>query len=300
MVQLLWQRETEGRVFDSPERKAGLRKSLRDAVSRIKDPDIRRYYAEGLKQLEYQQFRPEPWTPDFKKRGTKAHGLSPRTKATLLARGEGGDTVEFMRESAILALCLRHPQIIGRFEGNLAALDLVTAENRAILQAILQNHTSDDSRRLYRHVCAAVSQDTVEKLMTSAHITVLPAIKPHATDEMAISTLAEELAKLNTERSLRKEIEEAEEDMAGLVDEGLTWRLTKAAEARNRAVKLDLDEMDEAGEDRTELSAQLQSLIDGEVWVKKRRPALSRPVIRANDSIDMPEIDSFDGESPAD
>ena len=58
--------------------------------------------------------------------------------------------------------------------------------------------------------------------------------------------------------------------------------------------------MDEAGEDKTELSAQLQSLIDGEVWVKKRRPALSRPVIRANDSIEMPEIDSPDDESPAD
>ena len=207
--------------------------------------------------------------------------------------------------SAILALCLRHPQIIGRFEGNLAALDLVTAENRAILQAILQNHISDDSSGLYRHVCAAVGQDAVEKLMTSAHIVVLPAIKPHAPDDLAISTLAEELAKLHTERALRKEIEEAEEDMEGLVDEGLTWRLTKAAEARNRAVKLDLDEMDEAGEDRTELSAQLQSLIDGEVWIKKRqpvlsRPTLSRPVIRANDSIEMPEIDSLDGESPAD
>lgn len=300
MVQLLWQRETEGRVFDSPERKAGLSKSLRDAVTRIKDKDIRRYYAEGLKQLEHQQFRPEPWTPDFKRRGAKTLIVTPQAKASFLARGEVDRAVEHMRETAILALCLRHPHIIGPFEGSLDSLELVEVGHHAFLHAILENHASDDDDALYVRVCDAIGRSTVEKLMTSAHIVVLPAIKQQGNHELAISTLAEQLAKLNTERALRKEIEEAEEDMEGLVDEGLTWRLTKAAEARNRAVKLDLDEMDEAGEDRTELSAQLQSLIDGEVWVKKRRPALSRPVIRANDSIEMPEIDSLDGESPAD
>jgi DNA primase len=38
MVRLLWQRETEGKVFDSPERKAALDKELRIAISKIKDP----------------------------------------------------------------------------------------------------------------------------------------------------------------------------------------------------------------------------------------------------------------------
>lgn len=33
MVQLLWQRETEGMVFDSPERKAALDKTLRERLS---------------------------------------------------------------------------------------------------------------------------------------------------------------------------------------------------------------------------------------------------------------------------
>ena len=34
MVQLLWQRETEGKVFDSPERKAALDKALREKIKR--------------------------------------------------------------------------------------------------------------------------------------------------------------------------------------------------------------------------------------------------------------------------
>ena len=299
MVQLLWQRETEGRVFDSPERKAALRKSLRDAVTRIKDKDIRRYYAESLRQLEYLEFRARNWEPDFKKRGAKALTVTPQLKASFLARGEVDRAIEYMRETAILAVCLRHAHIIGAFEGSLDTLDLVEPGHQAFLHAILENHGSDDDAALYQRVCDTIGKSTVEKLMTSAHIVVLPAMKQQGNDALAISTLAEQLAKLNTERSLRKEIEEAEEDMEGLVDEGLTWRLTKAAEARNRAVKLDLDEMQEAGEDRQELSAQLQRLIDGQVWVKKHRPALSRPVIRSHDSIDMPDSDSPDDESPA-
>ncbi|MEZ5771868.1 MAG: hypothetical protein R3D61_09660 [Defluviimonas denitrificans] len=38
MVNLLWRRETDGKVFDSPERKAALDKSLRAVIKGIADP----------------------------------------------------------------------------------------------------------------------------------------------------------------------------------------------------------------------------------------------------------------------
>ncbi|MCY3876317.1 MAG: AAA family ATPase [Rhodobacteraceae bacterium] len=41
LVDVLWNRETEGRVFDSPERRAALDKALKDAVMKIPDPAIR-------------------------------------------------------------------------------------------------------------------------------------------------------------------------------------------------------------------------------------------------------------------
>ena len=44
MVQLLWQRETEARQFDSPERRAALDKILRGHLARITDPSIRSHY----------------------------------------------------------------------------------------------------------------------------------------------------------------------------------------------------------------------------------------------------------------
>ena len=67
-----------------------------------------------------------------------------------------------------------------------------------------------------------------------------------------------------------EEIEEAMEDLTGLADEGLTWRLSRAAEARHRAERSQLDEISEQGEDRAAMSAELQRLIDGAAWIKKK------------------------------
>ena len=70
---------------------------------------------------------------------------------------------------------------------------------------------------------------------------------------------------------MRREIDEAMEDLTGLADEGLTWRLTRAAEANHQVGKSKTDDAADLGEDRAALSQQLQSLIDGQVWVKKSR-----------------------------
>ncbi len=60
MVQLLWQRETEGRVFDSPERKAALDKALREKIKLIQDPSIRSHYGQEIKDMRWELFRPQP------------------------------------------------------------------------------------------------------------------------------------------------------------------------------------------------------------------------------------------------
>ena len=59
-------------------------------------------------------------------------------------------------------------------------------------------------------------------------------------------------------------------DLDALPDEGLTWRLSQAAAAvetagRSAAAPTDL------GENREALSNHLQSLIDAQIWVRKRR-----------------------------
>ena len=61
------------------------------------------------------------------------------------------------------------------------------------------------------------------------------------------------------------------QDIDGLVDEGLTWRITQATEARHRAERSQLQDASDLGEDRAALSDYLQRLITDEVWRKKNR-----------------------------
>src|SRR6056297_928306 len=58
LVRLLWQRETEGRDFDTPERKAALERTCRDKAALIRDPSLRGCYERELKDLRWQLFNP--------------------------------------------------------------------------------------------------------------------------------------------------------------------------------------------------------------------------------------------------
>ena len=88
MVNLLWRRETEGRDFDSPERKAALDKTLRAAIARITDPSIRSHYGEEIKRLRLDLFgspRPAQLAPaaqgQVRGPAAKCAGLDPRLAA---------------------------------------------------------------------------------------------------------------------------------------------------------------------------------------------------------------------------
>jgi len=55
MAALLWQRETDGKVFDSPERRAALDAALKRTLGLIEDPSIRDHYNRPLAQ------KPRSW-----------------------------------------------------------------------------------------------------------------------------------------------------------------------------------------------------------------------------------------------
>ncbi|MDR5652051.1 DNA primase [Ruixingdingia sedimenti] len=259
MVRLLWQRETEGKVFDSPERRAALDKVLRAALNRIADPSIRSHYAEEIRRLRADLFgagarAPRGFGPRVAARGTPAAPL-PATRASLLAAG-GAPVEERLREAVILAVLARHPGLMPEFMADLESLDPALPEHRAVHGALL---------------AAADPGPDLEKLMALNHVRIAPPLRPGADADLARLCLAEEFAKLAATRGARREVEEAVEDFDHLPDEGLTWRLRQASEAVNRAQRSATQDTGDLGEDRAALSRHLQNLIDGEVWRKNRR-----------------------------
>ncbi|MGB3314986.1 MAG: DNA primase [Albidovulum sp.] len=273
MVNLLWRRETEGKVFDSPERKATLDKSLREAIKRIADPSIRSHYGEEIKRLRWDLFgnnRPAGRGP-APMRGGKWKSIPqlplPVTKASLLAASSGAEVEDYLREAMILAIAITHPGCILRFESQLETVEMRDAGHDRLRHALLvaAHETGDIGEKI-----ATSAGPDLEKLMGLAHVQSAPPVRNADNDDLAAMCLAEELAKLEARRGALAEVEEAMEDMTGLADEGVTWRLSQAAEARHRAGRSKLDDDSDMGEDRAALSAELQRLIDTAAWEKKK------------------------------
>jgi DNA primase len=269
MVHLLWQRETEGRVFDSPERRAALDKVLRGHLARIADPSIRSHYAEEMKRLrldlfgQARPFQPGPWRG---RRSAPPGGALASTRSSLLAQGQG-PVEDTLREAVILAICITHPALIARFDSALDRLDLTGEDHETLRRLILSTaDPADLPDRLRRHAPAAL-----EALMSRPHVAIAPPVRNQADTDLAALCLAEELAKLDARRGARRDIEDAVEDVDGLPDEGLTWRLSQAADALHRSARAMPTDTGDLGEDRAALSRQLQRLIDDQVWVKKNR-----------------------------
>lgn len=284
MVNLLWRRETDGGIFDSPERRAALDKRLRQVIATIRDPSIRSHYGEEIARLRRDLFGATargatgkgggfPAGTGSGKRGGRFSGPAPAplpsTRSSMLAAAPGPEVEDMLREAMILAICLVHPDCILRVESQIERIRLQHADHEALRAAILRHGHAPGPD--FRDRVAAEAGEALEKVMALPHVLIAPPVRNTADGGFAALCLAEELAKLEARRGARAEIEDAAEDLAGLADEGLTWRLGQAAEARHRAERSKLTDMSDMGEDRAALSAQLQGLIDAEVWRKNRR-----------------------------
>lgn len=237
MVELLWRRETAGRVFDSPERKAALGKALRQSVARIGDPAIKQHYGQEIKDRldtlfgygarQQRAASRGPW----RKRGQE--GPSPRTVSSTLVTTEKEDQ---LHEGVILATLCAHPALILEFET--ALLDHRFG-NEAFAQLAARLATMlPDAEATALSLEGTSCAGTLDAILSERHVQILPALKPGCDPELARMTVAEGFAKLAARRGWQREIEDAIEDFAARADEDLTWRLGQAAEAREAAGRI--------------------------------------------------------------
>jgi DNA primase len=106
------------------------------------------------------------------------------------------------------------------------------------------------------------------ELAARPHVQIAPPVRSPDPDFAALC-LAEEFAKLFARRGLDAELRDAMADLDRRPDEGLTWRLAQAADARARSERSNLNDQTDLGEDRAALKGQLDRLIESQVWVKR-------------------------------
>jgi DNA primase len=119
--------------------------------------------------------------------------------------------------------------------------------------------------------------DTLESLMSMAHLRITPILHEPPDAAKAEALLAEEFAKYHAARALEAEMAEALEDLEGAdaVSEGdprLVRRLNHAVQTRLQAGRSTASETGGlVSEDTAALSQGLRALIEGRAWEKKSR-----------------------------
>jgi DNA primase len=282
IVDLLWSRETEGQVLDSPDRIAALRARLKAHLARIRDGDLRDIYNRELRD-RYRTLHVPAREPTAERSGRSratrwpaatAHAAT-ATRASLLARAPDDGAAEArVRESAILAACLHHPAVARDFEDRLERMAFRCADLAAIRDALLSAlaESLDSGEAVAAAVATRLGRDPLPGLTAIGQVRANPHLGPAADPGQAARAIAEELARHAAAEGMRAEVRDAAHELTRDTADSFTWRLREAAEAAHDATSRPLaDAADAEAEAEAARSAALQDLIDREIWKKPRR-----------------------------
>ncbi len=195
LIDLLWERETEGRRLDTPERCAALEKALRKAIGRIGDESVRGHYGRAIRDRLDALFgrggarparRPRgrgDFAPgrfaqgdfprgNFAQRGFPRAGTGfpgPRIPDPL---GQGAEGLAERRERLLVTMIVNRPELLARIEEEFTAAPLSSPELDRLRRAILEiaiRAPDLDSAGLKDHLSTQGFSRAVERLSAPLH-----------------------------------------------------------------------------------------------------------------------------------
>ncbi|MEI8146345.1 MAG: DNA primase, partial [Alphaproteobacteria bacterium] len=230
LAAMLWQRETEGGVFGTPEKRAALEARIGEVVAAIADETVRRHYRDDMYGRLGDLFRPQArerrgprvqgftggrspsgMRGSYAQSGVPDHRPSPSLAASALVRGPRAAIPA--REALILVAILNHPWLIDGGEEEFAALDFrhpeVTTLKTAILDAHAQGTPSTESA--FAAVLAAAGHaQLLERIRASSGTGSVWGAMPGASKDDVEVTFAQLLTLHRKKQALIKEIRDAE------------------------------------------------------------------------------------------
>ena len=229
LADMLWQRETAGATFETPERRADLEKRLREATYRIKDEDVRRHYAQEMRDRVIRFFgSTRPQNPRFEKKGQQQRpGGGPGSighqrlavseslaRSSLVRRAASAMP---LRETTILVTLVHHPDLVDEYFDEIDRLDITSAELRqlkaCIVDAAAHGLTGRDTT-LIGHVDACGLQETWQRALLQVKSAGLWTALPEAALDDARDHFTQALYLQQAAQSLHKELKAAETALA--------------------------------------------------------------------------------------
>jgi DNA primase len=227
LVEMLFLREAEAQALDTPERRAGLERRLREAASQIRDETLRRHYFDDLRDRLGQLFgrsrAPAHGSTNggFQRNGRFGREVNPRSplapSSALLQSSlfAAPSEAPAPRENLILALLINHPTLLARHAEDIARLDFTSVSGQKLRDALLGLADPDVSVHDLRALLAARGYGAqIDVLARDATISTLWCVRPDAHENDADEVLRQALALHHKQRALNKELRLAETVLA--------------------------------------------------------------------------------------
>ncbi len=235
LAELLWMRETSGGVFDTPERRADLEKTLRELTSRIQDESVRYHYAQDMRervlsffgsQRGNRQQRPGDrdkgrfgggqggqWSRGGGAPGRTAISESLGRSALVKRAGE----VMSVREAALIVTLVNHPVLVEEHFDHVERLDLANADLRKLHMALidaLAHGAGNDRNAVIETIGHAGCVEIWERAVTlTKRARQWPALEDAAIED-ARDAFVQVLHLHRSARTLHKELKVAETALA--------------------------------------------------------------------------------------
>ncbi len=236
LVDVIWEAETGGRMFDTPERRAGLAERLKQRVRLIGDRAVQDQYFQAL-------VRDRLWAAIRPWRGKRGRADLARPASGVRAAGDVR-SLELRQAQVLLAILINHPALIFEEFEAVGALELPAGELDMIRQEILNLASQNpdlDSNMLKNQLKEAGLADTLAGLLEPSLYKLWPFSGPAAPTEEAKAGWRH-MAALYQRRRLEGEVGAALTDLGHNMTEASWARLDELQRQIREADSVDLED----------------------------------------------------------
>jgi len=235
LADLIWMRETSGSSYDTPERRAELEERLRQLTNQIKDENVRRHYAQEMRDRMQSFFgSPKPQGRNAERggqfggaRGGGRHGARPGAASgrmpvsqslarSSLVRASAGAAMP-LREATIVVTLVNHPMLIEEHFDAVEPLEL-TSNDLVLLRRIILDQFAFDPALTREKLIGAIEEAGLGTIWADAELRVKAAYMWPALQNAALEDAREAFTQLlhlhRRVRSLHRELRAAEAEMA--------------------------------------------------------------------------------------
>lgn len=252
LADLLWMRQTSGGVFDTPERRAELEKTLRELTGRIRDESVRFHYQQEMRERVQTFFGGHRYGGPGRgksERGQNGQGggqwarggasgrlaVSESLARSAMVKKAGG--VMPLREAVLVVALVNHPMLIDLYFDEVEGLDLSNGDLRQLQAALidmLAHGVAHERSAVLAAVEAAGLNDNLARAVEMVKNSYQwPALEGAAFDD-AREAFAQVIHLHRSARNLRRELKDAEAALANeMTDENYRHLVEVQAQLRD-------------------------------------------------------------------